>query len=159
MFRALNERESIALLMLNYVGNLSYIYRDKPFVVPITYFYDMENSVIIGYSAEGHKINAMRKNVNVSLSVTDIDSVNDWKSVLAHGTYQEIIGSAAKAKLHQFSLGVKDLIINKEFRKLNFISEFSSKIETDKMPIVFQIKVDDITGRMRLSHTDAELLT
>lgn len=156
MFRTLTEKESIALLMLNYIGNLSYIYGDKPFVVPITYFFDMKNGVVIGYSAEGHKIDAMRKYSNVSLSVSDIDSVNDWKSVLAHGTFQELSGSAAKAKLHQFSLGVKDLIINKEHRKLNFISEFSSKIYKDKMPIVFQIKVNEITGRMRLHHAPEE---
>ncbi|WP_179336688.1 pyridoxamine 5'-phosphate oxidase family protein [Winogradskyella ludwigii] len=149
MFRTLTEKESIALLMLNYIGSLSYIHRDKPFVVPITYFFDMENSVIIGYSGEGHKIDAMRKNKNVSMNVLDIDSVNSWKSVLVHGTFEELSGSASKAKLHQFSLGVKDLIINKEFKKLDFISEFSSKINSDKMPVVFQINVIEITGKMR----------
>ncbi|WP_246296657.1 pyridoxamine 5'-phosphate oxidase family protein [Winogradskyella vidalii] len=63
--------------MLNYIGNLSYIYRDRPFIAPITYFFDIEKKIIIGYSAEGHKINAMRRNSNVSLCVTDIDSVNE----------------------------------------------------------------------------------
>ncbi|WP_405575751.1 pyridoxamine 5'-phosphate oxidase family protein [Winogradskyella sp. Asnod2-B02-A] len=153
MFRVLNEKESIALLMLNYIGNISYIYREKPFVVPITYFFDFANNVIIGYSAEGHKINAMRKNNHVSLIVSDVESINDWKSVLAHGTFQELSGSAAKAKLHQFSLGVKDLIINKEHRKLDYLSEFSSKIDKNKMPVVFQINVNEITGRMRMHHT------
>tara|TARA_R110002111_G_scaffold230843_3_gene292088 strand:- start:16436 stop:16906 length:471 start_codon:yes stop_codon:yes gene_type:complete len=156
MFRVLNEKESIALLMLNYIGNLSYVFREKPFVVPITYFFDLANNVIIGYSAEGHKINAMRKNNHVSLIVSDVESINDWKSVLAHGTFQELSGSAAKAKLHQFSLGVKDLIINKEHRKLDYISEFSSKIDKDKMPVVFQIKVNEITGRMRMHHTSED---
>lgn len=153
MFRTLTEKESIMLLMLNYIGNLSYIRRDKPFIAPITYFFDMENSVIIGYSAEGHKIEAMRKNKNVSLNVLEVDSVNSWKSVLAHGVFEELFGSAAKAKLHKFSLGVKDLIITKEHRKLDFISEFSSKIYKDNMPVVFQIKVEEITGKMRKHHT------
>ena len=116
----------------------------------------MANNVIIGHSAEGHKINAMRKNNHVSLIVSDVESINDWKSVLAHGTFQELSGSAAKAKLHQFSLGVKDLIINKEHRKLDYISEFSSKIDKDKMPVVFQIKVNEITGRMRMHHTSED---
>ncbi|NRD20669.1 pyridoxamine 5'-phosphate oxidase family protein [Winogradskyella eckloniae] len=149
MFRELTEKESIAVLMLNYIGYLSYIHRDQPFVVPITYFFDLENNVILGYSAKGHKIEAMRKNAKVSLCVSDIDSINDWKSVLAHGEYQEVNASTAKAKLHQFSLGIKDLIINKEFRKLDFISEFSSKIEADDKPIIFQIKVNELTGRLR----------
>jgi len=149
MIRNLNQKESTKILASNYVGNLSYIYRDRPYVVPLTYFFDTENNVIIGYSAEGHKIRAMRKNENVSLVVSEVDSVNSWNSVLAQGTFKELSGSDAKAQLHIFSLGVKDLIIDKEHRKLNFISEFSSKIYKDDLPVVFQIKIDEITGKMR----------
>jgi nitroimidazol reductase NimA-like FMN-containing flavoprotein (pyridoxamine 5'-phosphate oxidase superfamily) len=105
--------------------------------------------VIIGYSAEGHKVNAMRKNNNVSLGVSNVNSVNSWESVLAQGTFLELSGSEAKSQLHIFSLGVKDLIINKEHRKLDFISEFSSKIYKDDLPVVFQIKIEEITGKMR----------
>ena len=149
MIRVLNAQECLNLLSSNYIGNLSYIYRDKPFIVPITYFFDTESNVILGYSAEGHKINAMRKIKSVSVAVSEVDSVNSWKSVLAHGVFEELSGSLAKAKLHQFSLGVKDLIINKEHRKLDFISEFSSKIYKDDLPVTFQIKVEEITGKMR----------
>lgn len=149
MIRVLDAQECLHILSGNYIGNLSYIYRDRPFITPITYFFDEENNVIIGYSAEGHKINAMRKNNHVSLNVSEIDSVNDWKSVLAHGTFQELSSSTAKAKLHQFSLGVKDLIIDKEHKELDFISEFSSKIYKDDLPIIFQINVEEVTGKMR----------
>ncbi|MEP3836726.1 MAG: pyridoxamine 5'-phosphate oxidase family protein [Algibacter sp.] len=149
MIRNLKKDESIKILESNYIGNLSYIYRDRPYVVPITYFFDTKNNVIIGYSSEGHKIRAMRKNVSVSLGVSEVDSVNSWNSVLAQGTFKELSGSDAKAQLHIFSLGVKDLIINKEHRKLDFISEFSSKIYKDDLPIVFQIRVDEITGKIR----------
>ena len=149
MIRTLNQRESEKVLATNYIGNLSYIYRDRPFIAPITYFYDQDNNVIIGYSDEGHKINAMRKNHNVSLGVSDVDSVNSWESVLVQGSFKELSGSDAKAQLHIFSLGVKDLIMNKEHRKLDFISQFSSKLSTDDLPIVFHIKVEEITGRIR----------
>ncbi|MDN3493231.1 pyridoxamine 5'-phosphate oxidase family protein [Winogradskyella bathintestinalis] len=149
MIRILSQIESTRILTSNYIGNLGYIYRNRPYVVPITYFFDAENNVIIGYSAEGHKIRAMRKNENVSLSVSEVDSVNSWNSVMAQGRFSELSGSDAKAQLHIFSLGVKDLIINKEHRKLDFISDFSSKIYKDDLPIVFQIKIDEITGRIR----------
>lgn len=149
MIRNLNQKESAKILASNYIGNLSYIYRNRPYVVPITYFFDAENDVIIGYSGEGHKIRAMRKNDNISLSISEVNSVSSWNSVLAQGKYKELTGSDAKAQLHIFSLGVKDLIINKEHRKLDFISEFSSKIYKDDLPVVFQIKVEEITGKMR----------
>jgi uncharacterized protein len=149
MIKDLDAKEQLLLLSTNYIGNLGYSYQHKSFVVPITYFYNEEQNNIICYSAEGHKIKALRKNNSASLSVSDIDSVNDWKSVLVHGTYEEHQGAAAKALLHQFSLGVKDLILRKELRDLDFISEFSSKISKDDIPVVFTINISEITGKMR----------
>lgn len=149
MIRVLNQKETAKILESNYIGNLSYIYRGRPYIAPITYFFDKANNVIIGYSAEGHKINAMRKNSNVSLGVSEVNSVDNWKSILTHGRFMEFSGSEAKAKLHIFSLGIKDLIIKKEHRKLDFISEFSSKIYKGDLPIVFQINVEEVTGKMR----------
>ncbi len=149
MIRTLNETERLKLLETNYIGNLSYIYRGRPFIAPITYYYNKRNNVIIGYSSEGHKIRAMRKNPNICLNVSEIESVNSWLSVLVQGVFIEITGSEAKAKLHKFSLGVKDLIIRKEHRELDFISEFSSKISTDDLPVVFTINIEEVTGKMR----------
>ena len=77
MVRTLNEEEALRVFANNYIGNLTYIYQNRPFVVPITYFYDQENNVLISYSGEGHKINAMRKHNQVSLGVAEITSVND----------------------------------------------------------------------------------
>ena len=149
MVRTLNTSERLNLLETNYIGNLSYIYRDRPFLAPITYYFDKKNNSIIGYSAEGHKIRAMRKHPDVSLGVSEVDSVNSWRSVLAQGVFTELSGSEAKSKLHKFSLGVKDLIIKKEHRELDFISEFSSKIYKDDLPVIFIINLEEITGKMR----------
>ena len=149
MFKTLDEKRKLLLLSTNYIGSLGYVYQNKPFITPITYFYDKEQNTIICYSALGHKIKALRKNNSVSLSVTDIDSVNQWKSVLVRGTYEEQEGNTAEALLHQFSLGVKDLILRKELRDLDFIDQFSSKVYEDAIPVVFTIKIEEISGRMR----------
>lgn len=151
MRRDLNTVEQEFILKNNYIGYLGYIYRDRPFVVPVTYFYDKENNNIICYSNEGHKLRAMRLNGELSLCVTEIDSVNNWKSVVAYGTFQELEGSEAKAQLHSFTLGVKDLIIRNEHRELDFVSEFSSKIHEDQAPTVFLIHVYEVTGKLRLT--------
>ena len=151
MIRTLNEKENARLLETNYIGHLAYIYKSMPFVVPITYYFEMESNTIICYSAEGQKITAMRKNNNVALEVSEIDSVNDWKSILVHGTYEELEGIKASARLHDFSLGVKSLIINKKLRKLDFINQFSSKINKEDSSIVFHINIESITGKMRMS--------
>ena len=149
MIKTIADKETVFILKNNYVGYLSYIQYNKPYVVPITYFYDEEQHHIICYSANGHKIDALRKNNIVSMCVTDMVSVNNWKSVLAHGTYKEHSGSDSKALLHQFSLGVKDIILKKELTDLDFISQFSSKVYNYESPIVFTIEIEYITGKKR----------
>ena len=149
MIKILNETERSTLLENNYIGNLAYIYRNRPFIAPITYYFDKERNVIIGYSAEGHKITAMRKLNEVAMEVSEITSINHWNTVIVHGRYEELDGSDAKAYLHDFSLGVKDLIIRKEQKKLDFINQFSSKIYGDDLPIVFLINIEEVSGRMR----------
>ena len=107
---------------------MAYIYNNRPYVVPITYYYDPRENTIIGYSGNGHKTKALRNNAAVSLEVAEIESVSNWESVLAHGTYREFDGSAAKINLHKFSEGVKRIIEKREHKSLDHITEFSSKI-------------------------------
>lgn len=151
MIRTLDEDEMYQVLSNNYIGYLAYIYRNRPFIKPITYFFQKKNNILISYSGNGHKVHAMRKHGEVALEVAEIDSVNNWKSVLAQGTYQELSGSEAKAYLHDFSIGIKDLVIRKEGRTLDFISDFSSKIyNNDDSPIVYIIKIEEVSGRLRI---------
>lgn len=149
MYTNLEAKESLSVLKNDYLGHLSYIYLNRPYVVPITYFYEADKNVIICYSAEGHKMNAMRQNNLVALSVVDVDGLTKWKSVMAHGEFEQLFGSDAKAYLHTFSLGIKELIERKELKELSFISEFSSKAVNENIPMIFIIKVNEITGKMR----------
>lgn len=148
MIQDLNQKDSTNFLANNYIGYLAYIYNDKPFVVPITYFFDSKKT-IIGYSNIGHKTIAMQQNNQVSIEVAEINSFTNWTSVLAHGVYEELSGIDAKSKLHEFADGIKDLILRKEERNLHFIGEFSSKINKEEIPLVFKITLNDITGKIR----------
>jgi nitroimidazol reductase NimA-like FMN-containing flavoprotein (pyridoxamine 5'-phosphate oxidase superfamily) len=149
MHNILETPEKTAILNTNYIGDLGYIYKDEPFVVPVTYFYDEEQNNIICYSGNGHKINALRKKKSVSLCVSDINSVSDWKSVLVQGKYKERSGSGAKSILHKFSLGVKKIILMKEQKELNFINQFTGKVSGNDIPVIFTIEIDDITSKRR----------
>lgn len=149
MYKDLETKDNLFVLENNYLGHLAYVYEDMPFVVPITYFYDHESNAIICYSGEGHKMNAMRKNNRVALNVVDVNALTKWKSVMIHGTFEQLFGSDAKAYLHTFSLGIKKLAIEKEMKSLSFISEFSSKSVGENLPMIFVIKIDAITGKMR----------
>lgn len=149
MIKSLNANESLSVIQNNYIGRLGYVYGNCPYIVPMTYYYNQENHSLICYSAEGHKIKALRINKDVSFEVEDIGSVDKWKTVLVHGTYEELAGSNVKNQLHVFSLGVKNIIKEKENREVDFISEFSSKIYKNDLPITFLIKINEITGKGR----------
>ena len=58
-------------------------------------------------------MDAMRENRLVSLQVEEIESNNNWLSVLAHGTFEELQGSEAQSQLYQFTEGVKSIIAKK----------------------------------------------
>ena len=47
MFKNLEEKEVEFILENNYIGQLGYIFQNRPYVVPITYYFDKENNAII----------------------------------------------------------------------------------------------------------------
>lgn len=128
---------------------MAFVSKGLPYVLPITYFYNPAENTIISYSEDGHKIQSMRKNPAVSIEVDEIISINNWKTVLAHGTFEELSGSHARQQLHDFAEGVKNIIKSKEHKELHFISEFSAKHSSGKIPVVYRIKLNEITGRSR----------
>ena len=147
MITNLKKSECLKILKNNYIGHLAYVYKNLPFVIPITYYYNRKNITIIGYTGEGHKTRALRLNNAVSLQVTEIQSIDNWKSVLIQGTFEELEGPDAKFKLHKFSIGVKKLIVEKKNRELHFIRQFSNKTHFDSVPVVYRINIQEITGK------------
>mgnify|MGYP001085801819 CR=1 FL=1 len=103
----------------NHIGYLGCVYRQRPYVVPISYYFDGKKA-IIGYANEGHKIRAMRSNNAVSLQVSEIKSINHWKSMLAHGLFKELSGTDVKSRLHDFSEGIKKAHSKKRRQRFRF---------------------------------------
>lgn len=152
MIKDLGIEECMEILGSNYIGHLGYISGKTPFVVPITYFHDAEDKSILSYSSKGHKIEAMRRYRHVSFQVENIRSIQDWSSVQIHGTYEELHGSTAKKYLHKFAEGVQETIDGLKGEKPKFISDFSSRLQEREMPIVYRIRVKDISGKVRQSN-------
>lgn len=149
MIKKLKPGECKELLSNNYIGHLAFISQKEPYVIPITYYYNPKNNTIIAYSAEGHKIEAMRQNDIVSMEVEEIKSINNWRSVHVHGVFEELQGIDAKYLLHEFTQNVKKKITQKEGSHPKFIGEFSSKLAEQGIPIVYRINIDEITGKYR----------
>lgn len=149
--RDLKMDECLELLGKNYIGRLGFISQSNPYITPITYFHDAEEKSILSYSTEGYKIDAMRKFSSVSFQIDEINTIQNWKSVLIHGKFEELHGSTAKKYLRKFSLGVQETIAKKVDESPKFISDFSSRLSERKLPIVYRIQINDISGKYRES--------
>ncbi|MCF8274825.1 MAG: pyridoxamine 5'-phosphate oxidase family protein [Flavobacteriaceae bacterium] len=143
------KKDCIQILNNNYIAHLAYIHNNVPFILPITYYFDQKENIIISYSNEGHKINAMRLNPIVALQFEEINSINNWKSVQIIGEFEELNGSEAKMQLHKFAQNVKSIMAKKENINAELISSFSSKLNTGSIPIVYRIKIKEILGKQK----------
>lgn len=72
--QSLQIREILTLLNQKYIGHLAFIFDDKPYTVPITYYFNQKDAVL-AYSRDGLKVQAMRKNRNVALQAEHIENV------------------------------------------------------------------------------------
>lgn len=154
MIRDLKSTECLKLLSSKYLGHLGYISDESPFVIPITYFHDADEKSILSYSANGHKIDAMRKYGHVSLQIESMTSIQDWSSVLVHGTFEELEGSRAKKYLRRFAEGVQDTIARTKNEHPKFIQDFSARLQNGNIPVVYRIHITNITGKIRNDKTE-----
>ncbi|SFU45693.1 Nitroimidazol reductase NimA, pyridoxamine 5'-phosphate oxidase superfamily [Pustulibacterium marinum] len=150
MIQNLHTSDMQLLLKEHYVGHLSYISGNQPHIIPITYFYDPIENVLLSYSGMGHKIKNMRKHPNVSLLVDVVDSISKWKSVQISGTYEELHGTYAKSRLHDFARGVSHLVEVHEGLITESLSEFSHGESNVDGSIVYQIKIHEWMGKEQL---------
>jgi nitroimidazol reductase NimA-like FMN-containing flavoprotein (pyridoxamine 5'-phosphate oxidase superfamily) len=96
MLGELNQAEIEELLQNEVVGRIG-CHAGRPYVVPITYAY--RESWVYGHSAEGLKLRMMRRNPKVCFQVDRMQDLGNWQSVVAWGTFDELVGDEAEAGL------------------------------------------------------------
>lgn len=149
MLKNLNIDDCLEVLANQCVGRLGYIFGQTPYIIPITFYHDADAKCIISYSANGHKLHAMRQYNEVSLQVDEIKSHQSWKSVLVQGRFEELKGSSAKSYLHRFVDGVRSIVEGKNGKAPKYIKDFSNKVDSRGLPTVYRIVINDIVGKSK----------
>ncbi len=144
------------------VGRLGCTDGDKIYVVPITYAYD--NGYIYGHTKDGLKIRMMRGNPTVCFETDWVQDLTNWKSIIAHGTYEELEESEANMGLEVLMKNIISSLKTKTVSSVNpeqdsrqienlafqhsFLSPFihSSNKEISDI-IVYRIKINEMTGK------------
>ena len=70
------------------------------YVVPLIYAYDEGAGAVVAVTTEGRKTAMLRENPRVCVEVDEYDAdKGGWRSVIAHGTYEELAGDAIEPAL------------------------------------------------------------
>ncbi|MGN6530868.1 MAG: pyridoxamine 5'-phosphate oxidase family protein [Ginsengibacter sp.] len=153
MFGKLNNGQIEKVITDNYIGRLGCHADGKTYVVPISYAYD--GQFVYARTFEGLKISMMRKNPKVCFQIDEMENMANWKSVVAWGTFEELLNENERNQGLQILVSRMLPEIASETVKLSpqwpFPTDDFSKIKG----IIFRIKITEKTGRCEIMDTSA----
>lgn len=134
--------ECVQLLQRNAVGHLGCAKDDQPYVVPIHYSFDVDQQVIYVVSTVGQKVEWMRANPRVCLTVDEITDKDHWTTVVLSGSYEELEDAhdadAAQTRSQQLF----------QQRKEWWLPAMAKHpADAGRKVLVFRIRIDRMTGR------------
>jgi uncharacterized protein len=137
--------ECVQLLKRNSVAHLGCAKDDEPYVVPIHYSFDAERHVIYVVSTLGQKVEWMRANPRVCLTVDEITDKNHWTTVVLNGLYEEIgdVDDSDEARTRS-----QQLFQQRKEWWLPAMAKHSP--DHPRKVVVFQIRISGMTGRRSL---------
>jgi uncharacterized protein len=106
------------------------------YVVPLIYAY--ENGAVVTVTTEGQKTAMLRESPRVCVEVDeyDADGKGSWRSVIAQGTYEELVGDAVEPALG---------LMRERFARTSGRPAEPRPLGPDV--VVVRIKLDDMSGR------------
>jgi len=106
------------------------------YVVPLIYAY--EDGAVVAVTTEGRKTAMLRDNPRVCVEVDeyDNDGKGSWRSVIAHGTYEELDGDAVEPAL---------ALMRERFART--AGRAAEPRPLSPNVVVLRIKLDEVSGR------------
>jgi nitroimidazol reductase NimA-like FMN-containing flavoprotein (pyridoxamine 5'-phosphate oxidase superfamily) len=146
MLGELNKEQIEELLKELPVGRIGCHADGITYIVPVNYVYDGIN--LYAHSAKGMKIDMMRKNPDVCFQTDAIDSLSNWKSVVAWGRFEEITDMLEKQLAMQKIIDKIMPLMNDETAQPShgFTSE-ASDVGDELELILYKIILNKKTGR------------
>jgi len=146
MLGKLTTKEIEDLLRQQVTGRIACYADSRIYIVPINYVYD--GAYIYGHSAQGKKIDMMRRNPEVCFEIDDIQSIFRWKSVIAWGRFEEITDMDEKQQAMQAIIHrIMPLSENAPDHPSHGITEKESDVGNKVELIVYKIALGEKTGR------------
>ena len=142
----LSRAECEEILVRNHVGHLACALAGQPYIVPIHFSFDGEESCLYAISPAGQKIEWMRENPKVCVEVAAISGNTAWTTVLVFGSYEEVGRDPKDAEARTRA---ERLFEQRERWWFPAAATVSSR-KLGEM-VVYRIRIDRLTGRRTTS--------
>jgi len=136
MINHLTDDDARTLLNNGRIGRLACIIDDYPYVVPVHYLVDGDH--IYSHSLAGRKITALRANPHACFQVDKVDDECHWHSVIAYGTYEEIVDPDRRGR-----------VLQRLFERFPTLTPVESQLASDADPsniIVISIRIEKLSA-------------
>jgi uncharacterized protein len=134
------------LLHTEVVARLGCHAEGRTYVVPVTYVYDGDALLI--QSADGLKVRMMRQNPLVCAEVDHIEDLANWRSVIAWGRFEELVGVEATAALLRLRERLQPLVVSETSPAAGRLNEGESRVRRGNgHASIYRIHLLEKTGR------------
>jgi nitroimidazol reductase NimA-like FMN-containing flavoprotein (pyridoxamine 5'-phosphate oxidase superfamily) len=127
------------------IGRIACYADYKIYVVPVTYVFD--GKFIYAHSREGMKVQMMRKNPNVCFEVDSIETMINWRCVVAWGKFEELDNETERSKALKILNDRLMPYLLSETMRPHGLAHGPERVEKDRKPVVYRINVTEMSGR------------
>lgn len=146
MIEYLTTEQATALLSANSFGHIGCNDGFNTYVYPINYVFD--GNCIFCHSLPGARIAIMRLNRKVCLQVEEINTAEDWKSVMVLGQYEEVEDARERYQaIKAFAEHGMHLKISSEALAADSGQVRPQGPQQEKKLLIYRIRIAEITGR------------
>lgn len=154
----MNRDEIDDLLNAALVGHLGMIAEDRPYIVPISYAY--RDGAVYCHSAQGRKVQALRTDPEVCFEVDELDHIDRWRSVIAWGRFEQLVGADAQRAMEVLVDRFRPLVPMSADGHQGAELGMMRTLDIPRLPeaqatlgrpetaaVVFRVTLDTVTGR------------
>jgi nitroimidazol reductase NimA-like FMN-containing flavoprotein (pyridoxamine 5'-phosphate oxidase superfamily) len=143
--RELSREASWAFLARHHVGRLACAKGGQPYVCPISYATG-EDGALYSVTTIGQKVAWMRVNPLIALEVDDVQTLQQWESVIVTGRFEEIPSTDTARNLRERAWSLLHAA-NPLWWEPGFAETHRADATHPPVPLYFRIWADRITGR------------
>ena len=140
VIQEMTPQECRQMLARTNLARLACAKNNQPYVVPI--HVDLDGDFLYGYATAGQKIDWMRENPLVCVELDELISRVEWATLIVFGTYEELPNTPE----HQAGRSTAEKLFQRHAMWWEPASVGVAPAK-HRMPVVFRITVDKVTGR------------